>query len=214
MARVHAARGLVDVSGTYVGGTTDVLGRCDDDSLLLLDRLEQQISPASFAQFNDVKQAGDMRLRLYNSLNLGARAMGFWRDCFPPHCKSITGFDGPVEKQSWWSDFPNLRREIDRLLPLIRERHWTEWTAQVDKSPAVRVGTRDHKGEAYVILVNQTSQLQQVTVTLGNLPYPATEVRSFFDDQPVATIRDSAFQITLPKIDINSGTMVLRIVSP
>ncbi len=212
IARVHAARGLVDVSGTYVDGAADEVGRTDSDRLWLLDRLEQQTSPAAFAQFNDVQGPGDMRLRLYNSLIVGARAMGYWRDCLSPNCTSITGFDGPVDEQKWWPDFPNLRREIDRLLPLIREPHWTAWSAAVDQGPAVRIGTRDHDGQGYLLVVNQTSQEQTVVVSLSDLPYSASEVRNLFSDRVIAAISANTFSITLPPIGVGSGTCVLRLV--
>lgn len=214
IARVHAVRGLVDVSGTYVGGGADAAGGAgtgDLDGLLVLDRLEQQVSPAAFAQFNGVNGAGDMRLRLYNSIILGAKGMGYWRDCYKGCSEEFQKSVGPVDKKPWWPDFPNLRREVDELLPLIRQPHWTSWNVKVDV-PGVRVGTRNLKRKAYLILVNQTSRQQNVTLTLDGLPYPAKEVRGYFNDKKVAPVLGNAFSLTLPGINVGSGTKVLRIV--
>jgi len=215
-ARVHAARGLVDVSGTYFGGNgadTGDAGQGGHEGLFLLDRHEGQSSPAAIAQFNGVDGPGDMRLRLYNSIILGAKAMGYWRDCFPPRCPKVTPTDGPVDAQPWWPDFPNLRREVDRLLPIIREPHWTAWKVDVDPPGNVRVGTRNHKGEAYLIFVNQTITPQTATVRINDLPYKAKEVRDALDNEKLAAISDSSFSITLPGIGIGSGTKIARLVS-
>jgi hypothetical protein len=214
IARVHAAHGLVDISGTYVGGGADAVGNAgtaDFDGLFILDRLEQQMSPASFAQFNGVNGAGDMRLRLYSSIILGAKAMGYWRDCYKGCSERFQKSVGPVNKKPWWPDFPNLRREVDQLLPLIRQPHWTSWKVKID-AQGVRVGTRSRKGEAYLILVNQTSRRQNITLTLSGLLYSTKEVRDYFNDKKVATVSDNSFSLVLPGIDVGSGTMVLRVV--
>ncbi|HUT91988.1 MAG TPA: hypothetical protein VMY37_21005 [Thermoguttaceae bacterium] len=214
MARLHASRGLVDVSGTYVGGgaaATGGAGQGDDHGLLILDRLEGQISPAAFAQFNGVDGPGDMRLRLYNSIILGAKAMGYWRDCYKACDEKFMKSVGPVDKRAWWPDFPNLRREVDRLLPLIRRPHWTTWSVNVQPPRSVRVGTRDFDGEGYLIMVNQTSQQQKATVSLAGLAYVPMEVRDYFDNANVAAVHDGTFSVTLPPIGVESGTAVLRL---
>jgi len=217
VARLHAAKGLVDVSGTYVGGGADATGGAglgDYEGLLVLDRLEKQVSPAAFAQFNGVDGPGDMRLRLYNSIIIGARAMGYWRDSFSPASQKDSPTVGAVDEKSWWPDFPNLRREVDQLLPVIREPHWTTWTAKVDVADHVRVGTRDHDGEGYLILINQTTQPQTLNVSIAGLPYSANEVRDYFGGTKVATVNNGSFSVTLPPIGVGSGTMVLRLPRP
>jgi len=215
IARVHAAHGLVDVSGTYVGGAAVETGKArdsGDEGLFILDREEGQTTPAAFAQFNVVKGAGDMRLRLYNSIILGARAIGYWRDCYGPNTKEDWSVE-QVDKLPWWPDFPNLRREVDKLLPIIREPHWTKWKVKVEPPGDVRVGTRDHKGEGYLILVNQTTEPRNVTITIEGLHYEAKEVRNVFDNKQVASINQSSFTVALPEIGIDSGSKVLRIVA-
>ncbi len=217
IARVHAARGLVDVSGTYFGGSAADTGGASpggDEGFFILDREEKQTSPAAFAQFNGVDGAGDMRLRLYNSIILGAKAIGYWRDCFNADCQKGSPTVGPVDMKPWWPDFPNLRREVDQLLPIIREPHWTSWKASVDATDNVRVGTRDHNGEGYLIFVNQTKRPQTVTVSIDGLLYNGTEVREYFSDEKVASIRNGSFSLTVSGIGVSSGTTVLRLVRP
>jgi len=74
---------------------------------------------------------GDMRLRLYNAILLGAKAMGYWRDCYGSCAEKYQKSVGPVDRKPWWPDFPNLRREVDQLLPIIRQPHGTPWTVSV-----------------------------------------------------------------------------------
>lgn len=212
LARVHAARGWVNVSGTYVGGEADAEGQAgldDVDALVFLDSLEGQVSPAAFAQFNSVNGPGDMRLRLYNALIVGAKGIGYWRDCFSEACQQDHPSVGPVDTKAWWPDFPHLRREVDRLLPLIRTPHWTDWQASIDKPDQVRLGTRELNGDRYLILVNQTSRLQDVVIS--GLPAGSTKVRDFFKPGVPLPIRNGRLNVQLPAIGINSGTLVLRI---
>jgi hypothetical protein len=217
IARVHAARGVVDVSGTYFGGSAPDTGGAGEggyEGLFILDRIEKQTSPAAFAQFNGVDGPGDMRLRLYNAIVFGAKAVGYWRDFYGPDLEQDEWSVGEADKKPWWPDFPNLRREVDQLLPIIREPHWKTWTATLDVPDSVRVGTRDHEGEGYLILVNQTSKPQTVRLTLAGLPYRATEARDYYGDEKVASIVDGSLSVSLPAIGVASGTRVLRIASP
>lgn len=214
LARVQAAKGIVDVSGTYFGGSvsdTGGAGQGDSGAFFMLDHLEGQTSPPSFAQFNGVDGAGEMRLRLYHSIILGARAMGYWVDAFNPGQRKEFPKVGPVDEKPWWPDFPNLRREVDRLLPLIREPHWTKWTATTSDSTNVHVGTRTFEGLGYVILVNQTTTPQKVTLTLNGLSYSAGEVRDYFDDSVLTSLEGDSFTVELLGIGIDSGAKVLQI---
>ena len=213
-ARVHASRGLVDVSGTYFGGKpdrSDGAGTKGHEALVILDRQNGQTSPAAFAQFNGVDEPGEMRLRLYNSILCGAKAMGYWRDCYKACDEKFTASVGPVDKKPWWPDFPNLRREIDALLPLIRQPHWTQWTASVDAHTRVRIGTRDFDGKAHLILVNQTSQPQQVTVKFDGLSYKPSEAWDTLKNKTITKISEGTFTITLAGISIGNGTRVVQL---
>ncbi len=214
IARVHASKGLVDVSGTYFGGTaadSGGAGQGGSDAMFVLDRQGQQTTPAAFAQFNGVDGPGDMRLRLYHAVILGAKAIGYWCDAFNPGMRKEFPSVGPVDQKAWWPDFPSLRREVDRLLPLIREPHWTAWAVTADASDRVHIGTRNHRGLCHLLLVNQTDKPQKITITLNQLPYAATEARDYFDDQRVASIQNNQLTLTLPAIGIGSGTKVLRL---
>lgn len=216
LARVHAAKGLVDVTGTYFGGSAadnGGAGTGGEEGFFVLDHLEKQTNPAAFAQFNGVDGAGEMRLRLYNAITSGARAMGYWVDAFNPGLRTEFPKVGPVDEKAWWPDFPNLRREVDQLLPLIREPQWTSWKATAKEATQIRIGTRDHDSQSYVWLINQSSTPREVILKLEDLPYRVAEVRDYFDDSKIATVEGGTFSLNLPGIGISSGTKVLRLVS-
>ena len=204
IARVHAAQGLVNVTGAYLGGGVEATGGAGTggyDDLLVEDRIEGQVNPTSFAQFNGLAASGDLRLRLYNALIIGAKAIGVYMDHYP---------QAPIENSAWWPDVPALRREIDKLLPIIREPHWTKWQASTD-APGVHIGTRHYSKEGYVILVNQQPVAQTIQVTLTNLPYKPVQVVDVLNGETME-MGYSTFNVTLPRIDIESGTRVLKLV--
>jgi len=216
IARVHASRGMADVSGTYVGGGADATGGAgsgDFDGLLVLDQLEGQTTPAAFAQFNGVTGPGDMRLRLYSAILLGAKGMGYWRDCYQGCGDGFQASVGPVDSKEWWPDFPTLRSEVDALLPLIRQPHWTAWSVEADPANAVRVGGRDLDGDGHLILVNQTSEAQTVTLTVAGMAYAAVAAVDYFSGREIANVVDGSFVVHLPAIGIGSGTQVMRLAS-
>ncbi len=98
-------------------------------------------------------------------------------------------------------------------MPLIRAPHWTSWTARVDATASVEVGTRDHAGEGYVFLVNRTARPQTVTVRLEGMPYRPAEARDFFDGRSRAPVREGVFSLRLPAIGVGSGTAVLQLAA-
>lgn len=110
---------------------------------------EGLVSPAAFAQLNGVDGPGDMRLRLYNSIILGAKAMGYWRDCYKGCSEEFQKSVGPADRKPWWPDFPNLRREVDNLLPLTRRSRWTSWSVRIDPPEKVRNGSTLETGMGY-----------------------------------------------------------------
>ena len=106
---------------------------------------------------------------------------------------------------------PGAKDSPIELLPIIREPHWTSWKVN-DVPDKVRIGTRDHQGEGYLLVINQTSQTQTVDLKLDGLTYSPKEARDYFTDEPIASVRNGSLSVTLPAIGIASGTKVLRLV--
>ncbi len=192
---------LVDIVGTYVSSHNDAAVTAAD-RLIILDNIESQYQPVVVAQINyGVGQ--DMRPRLYAAIAHGARAMGFWRDFYRREGKP------GVEELPWWPDFPNLRREIDALLPLIRQPHWTAWRVTCSEK-SVEFGTRDMDGEGYVLVANFSDKDKRVGFTVSGLEYTPSEVVDYFSGGHVASFSNGHFFAGIPA----HGSAVFRLHAP
>ena len=179
---------MTDIIGSYV--TADTVTTYPDETrgalkLITTGNVEQQKNPVVIAQINSGAQFSP---RVFNAIANGAKGIGFWKD---------GGSAGAIENQPWWSDLPNIRHEIDQLLPIIQTPHWTSWSLSSNNSLA-DFGTRDYQGEGYVIATNEQSTAQSVTCTIAGLPYTATAVRNFFTNEIEAYININQFNITVP----------------
>lgn len=181
IARTFAAEGVTDMVGTYV---SDEARR-----LLLLDRIEGQRNPVVFAQIN-LGVGRLFRPTLYTAIIKGAKGMSFWRDCY----RSKTGEQ--VEDQPWWPDLPNLRREIDQMLPLIRQPHWTNWRVVTETNTPLHIGTRDFMGEGYILLANWTDKPVPVKFRAEGLSYPPIALLDYFNGRRLSA--GPFLQVTVP----------------
>ena len=121
--RIFSKR-LSDVCATYTGYASGNMMENGTDRIDLLQYAQKQDTPVSIAQINEVEETiYGMRMRVYYALIHGAKGVTWWGDGFAP------GVDMDVtklaENRAWWSDIPNLRNEIDQMMPLIRQKHWT-----------------------------------------------------------------------------------------
>jgi len=188
---------MTDVVGGYVTQATSATH--PDESrgalqLVTLDNIEQQRNPVVLAQINH--GVGMLfRPRIFTAIAKGAKGIGFWKDDVDG---GTLGSDAiPVQDQPWWDDLPNIRREIDQLLPIIRMPHWTNWSLSSDNS-LTDYGTRDYQGTGYVIVTNEKDSAQSVTFTIFNLPYAASAAKNFFTDEIEADVNNNQFTVTIP----------------
>ncbi|MFA7230370.1 MAG: carbohydrate binding domain-containing protein [Victivallaceae bacterium] len=196
---------LSDVCGTYVhsaGGTMETGGFKFD----VLQYLTKQNIPASAAQLNGVEQtAYGMRMRVYYALIQGAKAIFWWGD-------GLT--DGPAdedetllaENRPWWSDIPNLRNEIDSMLPILKQPNWTSWSVNCSDAE-ILCNTRDGQNEGYMIVMNPAASPSLVTFTLSG--YTATEAWNYFDNSFIAPVSNNQLKVLLPA----HSTAVYRLVN-
>ncbi len=204
-ARMYANRQVqfTDMVGAYFG----------EDALLTLQNIEGQTNPVVFAQINHRNEMPNFRFRVYNALIRGAKGLGYYRDFYGVTRRGkIQGRQ--VEEVEWWPDLPNLRREIEQLLPLLRQPHWTPW--KLTPNPAhktLAMGTRAYRGEGYVLLANRKKTPVTVTFTLQHFPYKPKAVYDYFSGKNVTTVSQDAFTVTLPGQGIGTGTAVYRLAS-
>jgi hypothetical protein len=193
MARMYT--GLADVVGAYVGGGNT--GGADGgftSPLTILANIQGQTAPL-MGQIN-----GNVdRVALYQIIIAGGKGFSHWKD----------NARGPSEARSWWAGLPQLRQEVERLLPLIRQPHWTAW--QLTSSEAsLTVGTRNYRGEGYAIVLNGRAAPVKTTFAIHGLSYTPKAVRDYFTDQVVAPVSDQSFTVALE----GRATAVYRLEAP
>jgi hypothetical protein len=179
---------------------TDLVGGyLYEDNLLRLDNLEHQQNPlgGTFCLSQGVDRY--FRPMLFRGIALGVKAASFFMDCYPtnPLCGETYI---RVEKQPWWPDLPNIRREIDQLLPVIRQPHWTSWKLSCGDGCKVNVGTRDYNGEGIVIATTYEASEQTAVFTVTDRGSDLVEVKDYFTGQtvPGARLNATQFQVTVP----------------
>ena len=201
---------MADVTGTYISGE-NTGGAGSPGGVTMLQNIQNQTQPVTFTQMNIVWKGtgvGAFRADVYTYITKGARGAGFWRDLYIP---DPTVPATRVDQTDWWPDVPNVRREIDQMLPLIRQPHWTTWKAAYNAALPLSVGTRDYQGQGYLIVANNTSAPVTVTFTLTGLPYTPQRVVDYFSGNTVAAVSGNAFTVTLPALGLASGTAVYQI---
>lgn len=185
-----------DVAGTYVGydSALPMSGRyANVGRFEVLQSLEKQRTPVSIAQLNSVEDTEHgFRLRVYDALIKGAKGIVYWGDDDP----LVMGTNDRVENREWWDDVPNLREELDELLPILKQPHWTTWTA-ASSDPNILFGTRDYDDEGYLIVANPQATPSKVTFTLSGLS--PTEAWDFLhEDAFVTLVQGGQFTVMLP----------------
>lgn len=191
---------ITDIIGHYVSPSSRNLPR-GATTISNSNNIEGQISPVVVAQIN-YGTGKEFKAKLFAAIAEGARAMGMWKDDYRNnHSKSDR-----IEETPWWDDFPNIRNEIDQLLPVIQQPHWTDWTI-TSSSELIDLGTRDYQGDGYIIVANSQDSALTTTLTIGGLNYTPVLVTDYFTNANVTTVQNSQFSITIPAY----GTAVYKL---
>ena len=185
---------ISDITGTYVA--KDRTNTPLSENFTGLQINENQKQPAVIAQIN--RGVGlNFRPVLFGAIAKGAKGMGFWRD---------GGSGINIEKAQWWNDFPNMVNEIEQMMPLIRESHFTDWTVECDND-AIIFGSRMYKNKGHLIIANPTSTKIQANFTISGLPYSINLVKNYFDGSLVGEANSNTINMTIEA----NGSKVIRL---
>ncbi|OGS18591.1 MAG: hypothetical protein A3J83_01800 [Elusimicrobia bacterium RIFOXYA2_FULL_40_6] len=189
---------LTDVCGDYVTDMENrtAFGTAYESSygLMVQDNIEKQSNPVCIGQINEgttaanYLTAGQMRRRVYDSIIGGAKGIGYFKD---------GGSQGNVRTKAWWPTFPQLRREIDAMLPIIRQPQWTSWSVTSSSNP-ILFTTRDYNGQGYIIAVNEINSPVTTTIRLNTMSYTVGPVKDFITGAIAATAVGQQFTVTFP----------------
>jgi hypothetical protein len=177
----------------------------------VLDHIEKQPLPFTIGIISEEETAEGVRRLVYEHLMTGGKGIAYFRDgAFyeyngdrnSPAAKDVT-------LRKCWSEFPKLRAEIDRMMPLIRQPHWTAWKLTTPAT-GLEWGTRDYQNEGYVLLLNPTAAEVTATFTVQQLGYVPASAVDYFTGKEIAPVKSSKFTITLPA----NQTAVVRLTRP
>lgn len=185
---------LVDLTGTYVAQDRTNIPTPENFTGLQIN--ENQNIPAVMAQIN--RGVGlNFRPVLFGAIAKGAKGMAFWRD-------GGSGVD--ITREPWWNDFPNIVKEINQMLPLIKEPHFTDWNAGCDRDELI-FGTRMFKNKGHLIIANPTPERIQANFTINDLPYNISNLKNYFNNSSVGVVNGNVITITLDA----HGSKVIRL---
>jgi hypothetical protein len=193
MADVAADYIRDEQTNTFLDPQEHIEGR-----MAILNNLEGQTIPASLGIISEEETAVGVRRQVYEHLIAGGRGIAYFRDGAAynyngdkssPAAKDIT-------LRQCWAEFPRLRSEIDRALPILRESQHAEWRVK-SSDQHIRWGCRTHKGEGYLIVLNPTSHAAQTTLNLEGLRYDPREVKDYFSGRVVAQVNRKEFRVNL-----------------
>jgi hypothetical protein len=190
---------LVDSVGAYTDSFPTSIG---SDNLINVSNIQRQNKPLSIVVNSNQKDASanGLRSQLYLALIVGGKGLAVFKD-------PMFGTDTPIDQTDAWGAIPSLRKEIDQLMPIIRQPHWTNWSVAASAKTLVQAGTRNYNGEGYILLVNPTSTEQTAEYKIDNLSYQATSIINYFTDNKITEVDNNQFSVKLPAF----GTAVFKL---
>lgn len=161
-------------------------------ALQILDNMELQNQPVVIAQINAASYK-TFRAKVFASLANGAKGIGMWRDNFA----NVNSDAEKAELGYWWPNFPNIRREIMSLLPMIKEPHWTEWQANIETGQ-LDYGTRTYDGDAYLLTYNEGHQPTTASLSFTGLSYSPYALVDAAYSSLIEQFNDGIVELTEP----------------
>ena len=209
MFQARALKNIVDVVGNCITPGVDSPST-GGWRLFSFDNIQETKLPMGIGIVtgcNDMKrrEAEGLRVDFYTAIIKGARAVSYYRD---PICNSGGKH---IWETSLGSEVGVLRKEMEQLLPLIRENHWTGWSAS-SSSLDIVFGTRDNGKEGFIFAANPNESAITTSFAISGLDsvYIPSHAEDFFTDETVAEISGNSFTVTIPAY----GTAVYRLVRP
>jgi Domain of unknown function (DUF4082) len=178
---------------------------------LINQMLDGQRQPSSLCQLGPAGR--HFRTALFGCIAHGGRASSYWMD------GTGVNYDGfsplPVDQQEFWPALPQIRREIDAMMPIIRTPESASW--RVNSTSGSRVwplaySVREVNGVAHMIIANLTPNAIASTFRIDASTYQAGEVRDYFTNELLATVSNGSFSLTVAGSDLNTGTRVLKLL--
>ncbi len=201
---------LMDFSGSYSAlGSAGRLQLEPKETLGVIDKSHNQKAPAPMIQLQCYHHEQFVPALFFGIIQ-GGKALGMWRDGteFQPSGGEPCQLN--FEDNVW---APAVKGEdgifarLDTMLPLIREPHWTRWSASSNESK-VRIGTRNYAGDHYIILSNHADEPKTVNVFIDGIEFTGAE--DYFTGEFINSSLDG--EVDIPIGHHNDGYRVVRLL--
>jgi hypothetical protein len=127
---------------------------------------------------------------IFAAIARGGKGFAFWRD---------SGSQPEIETKVWWDSFPQTVAKIEKLLPLIREPHWTNWKleySEFDDEDGIVVGKRDYNDKRCMVVASRADISK--TITFSTPDRDMGTLYNFFDNSLVASPSAGSVTLSLP----------------
>ena len=183
---------LSDVSGTYVGLDPKESYESGFAAFEILRYSENQQTPASIAQLNDIADKPySLRERVYNAITKGAKGIVVWGDGIQSEDKKELKF---VESRTWWADVPELRRELDLLLPVLQQPSSSQFQL-ASNDPEIRYDIKRMQDNFILILLNPGTKSKSVMFSSSS--HRIDEISAFFGSSTLISPKNRVFNLEL-----------------
>jgi hypothetical protein len=134
-------------------------------------------------------QDANLENSIFAALARGGRGFAYWKD---------SGSQPEIETRPWWNDFPSISAKIEKLKPLLKLPHWTNWELEYtlkDDEDGMVVGKRDYGLKRCMIVSSRSNKNETVTFTTADKEIG--DVYDFLDDKVVANGTGHSFTLLL-----------------
>ena len=119
----------------------------------------------------------------------GGRGFAYWKD---------GGSQPAIETKVWWKDFNQTVDKMQKVLPLLRTPHWTDWKLESslrDDEDGLVMGTRDFGDKRCMIVASRSNKEEKVRFSgLGTAD--GTVVIDYFTGAKAAVWKEGAFELS------------------
>ncbi len=193
---------FMDIQGVYAN---DLLYKADDiqsygvemqgnynaefSNFSLFENINRVKTPKSIFVINSPFELDNIEVLIFAAIARGGKGFAFWKD---------GGSQPSIETKAWWSDFDKVTQKIQKLLPIIREPHWSDWElkySKADDEDGLVVGTRDFNNKRVMIVANRSDTQTNVTFTTPDKVIGG--VRDYYTGEIVANGIGNSFTLTV-----------------
>ncbi len=192
---------LIDIQGTYANPllyqendrlsySYDFKGYYNAEfaNLSMFENISNTKIPKTIFVINSPQDA-NLENSIFAALARGGKGFAYWKD---------GGSQSEIETRPWWNNFPSISSKIEKLKPLLKLAHWTNWqllSTLKDDEDGLVVGKRDYGLKRCMIISSRSKSGESVTFTTKDREI--ADVYDFFDNKVVASGVGHSFTLSL-----------------